>query len=215
MSNVHLHPTVPDEAFNSHACMHASHKHYCQWPYIVINLALRFCFSMQASHLGSRICISRKVLVTADRLGIRHLESSLPRPFPRRKNNVAAYRCQAARPAAGGKSASCSNIFDLLGLPRSSTAGEIRAGYRLRAKELHPDLNKQEDAAEEFHHLQKVYKVRRNCCSLQPYLRTVLLLVLLPCLSERKTQRRRPQQYPSRKSQRSCCLCAWTLRTGR
>eukprot|EP00192_Tetraselmis_astigmatica_P016954 CAMPEP_0117664026 /NCGR_PEP_ID=MMETSP0804-20121206/8965_1 /TAXON_ID=1074897 /ORGANISM="Tetraselmis astigmatica, Strain CCMP880" /LENGTH=123 /DNA_ID=CAMNT_0005471161 /DNA_START=476 /DNA_END=847 /DNA_ORIENTATION=- len=50
------------------------------------------------------------------------------------------------------------NIYDILGLERTATMGEMKKAYRHKARELHPDVNTSENAVEEFVQLQKAYE---------------------------------------------------------
>ena len=65
--------------------------------------------------------------------------------------------------ASGPNGDKCNNLYHLLEMPFSTSAEDLRRAYRRRAKELHPDVNPAQDAAESFHHLQKVYQVRDFC----------------------------------------------------
>ena len=43
--------------------------------------------------------------------------------------------------------------FSLLGLPRGASMAEVRRKFRLKAREVHPDVNDKPDAALEFRRL--------------------------------------------------------------
>ncbi|MFG0256480.1 MAG: DnaJ C-terminal domain-containing protein [Phycisphaerales bacterium JB043] len=49
--------------------------------------------------------------------------------------------------------------YKLLGVSRSASAEEIKSAYRKLARELHPDVNKSEDAQERFSRVQQAYEI--------------------------------------------------------
>ena len=49
--------------------------------------------------------------------------------------------------------------YAILGVSLNTTAAEIKAAYRQRAKELHPDRNRAQDAAAQFRLLNEAYAV--------------------------------------------------------
>ncbi len=51
------------------------------------------------------------------------------------------------------------NHYEVLGVRRKATAAEIRAAYRSRARESHPDVSDAPDAAERFHAVREAYDV--------------------------------------------------------
>ena len=51
------------------------------------------------------------------------------------------------------------DLYDVLGVPRSASAEEIRAAYRRLARRYHPDVSQEPDAAERFAELTRAYEV--------------------------------------------------------
>ena len=51
------------------------------------------------------------------------------------------------------------DYYGVLRVPKTATAAEIKDAYRLRAKELHPDKNRANDATVRFQQLQEAYSV--------------------------------------------------------
>ncbi|GLC58678.1 hypothetical protein PLESTB_001387300 [Pleodorina starrii] len=58
-----------------------------------------------------------------------------------------------------GSGGSDSNYYELLGVDPDCDEEDIRAAFRRRAKELHPDVNKEEGATEAFVQLSRAYEV--------------------------------------------------------
>ncbi|MEY5018924.1 MAG: hypothetical protein RLZ22_12 [Verrucomicrobiota bacterium] len=52
-----------------------------------------------------------------------------------------------------------SDFYEILGVPRSASAAEIKSAYRKRAKEIHPDINSHPNATADFQRLQEAFSV--------------------------------------------------------
>lgn len=53
-------------------------------------------------------------------------------------------------------------LYDILGVTQNSTEKELKQAYRKLAKELHPDINKEDDAQEKFHALKEAFEILTN-----------------------------------------------------
>lgn len=54
------------------------------------------------------------------------------------------------------------NYYDILGVSKDATQSEIKSAFRKKARELHPDVNKEPDAEEKFKELGKAYETLSN-----------------------------------------------------
>jgi curved DNA-binding protein CbpA len=51
------------------------------------------------------------------------------------------------------------DLYEILGVPRGADEETLRNAYRIRARELHPDVSKEPDAEERFRELSHAYDV--------------------------------------------------------
>ena len=51
------------------------------------------------------------------------------------------------------------DYYDILGVPRSASAADLKKAYFKKAKEFHPDVNKSEGAKEKFASINEAYEV--------------------------------------------------------
>ncbi|GIL69241.1 hypothetical protein Vretimale_12634 [Volvox reticuliferus] len=76
--------------------------------------------------------------------------------------------CAAYGRGRGGDS-SDPNYYELLGVEPDCDDEDIRAAFRRRAKELHPDVNKEEGATEAFVQLSRAYEILSDAESRRQY----------------------------------------------
>ncbi len=72
------------------------------------------------------------------------------------------------------------NFYHILGVEVNATAAQIRSAYRLRARQLHPDLNPAPDAAERFAQLQNAHATLSDAQRRREYDVTIVASVSVP-----------------------------------
>src|ERR671935_599039 len=65
--------------------------------------------------------------------------------------------------------ATATDYYGLLGLPRNATEEQIRSAYRKLARQYHPDVNKEDGAAEKFKQITEAYEVLSDAERRQRY----------------------------------------------
>jgi molecular chaperone DnaJ len=61
------------------------------------------------------------------------------------------------------------DYYEVLGVPKTATEEEIRKAYRTLAKKYHPDVSKEENAAEKFKEVQEAYEVLSDPAKREQY----------------------------------------------
>lgn len=61
------------------------------------------------------------------------------------------------------------DFYQTLGISRSASEAEIKAGFRAKARKLHPDVNKASDAKERFQEVSRAYEVLSDVETRQRY----------------------------------------------
>ncbi|HLR41022.1 MAG TPA: DnaJ domain-containing protein, partial [Virgibacillus sp.] len=54
------------------------------------------------------------------------------------------------------------DYYDVLGVGKDASKEEIKKSYRKLARKYHPDVNKEEDAADKFKEAKEAYEVLNN-----------------------------------------------------
>src|SRR5690554_4970462 len=54
------------------------------------------------------------------------------------------------------------DYYEVLGVSKTASQAEIKKGYRAKAKQYHPDINKEEDSEHRFKEVNEAYEVLSN-----------------------------------------------------
>ena len=54
------------------------------------------------------------------------------------------------------------DYYEILGVPRTASADEIRKAYRKLAKKYHPDVSKEKDADVRYREINEAYEVLKD-----------------------------------------------------
>lgn len=68
--------------------------------------------------------------------------------------------------------------YKLLNLTKEATASEVKIAYRIKAKELHPDVNRDFDTTTQFQQLNEAYEVLSDVVQ-KKNMMTILLFIFL------------------------------------
>ncbi len=61
------------------------------------------------------------------------------------------------------------DYYDILGISKSASDADIKKAYRSKAKQYHPDVNKEADAADKFKEVQEAYEVLNDATKRSQY----------------------------------------------
>ncbi|GLI62755.1 hypothetical protein VaNZ11_005496, partial [Volvox africanus] len=155
---------------------HASSRHQQQHFFSIRHNPAGRRFHTLASPASSPLPCSTCTRSRADSaFCVAALPNTCSRPGPRQNfrgsssNRRSPVDCAAYGRGSDGGSPSDPNYYELLGVDPDCDEEDIRAAFRRRAKELHPDVNKEEGATEAFVQLSRAYEVLSDSESRRQY----------------------------------------------
>lgn len=105
-------------------------------------------------------------------------------------------------------------LYQVLGIPATVVDADIKPAYRRMARQWHPDVNKEADAAERFMRIQEAYELLSNPGKRARYDAGLQLEKMTVSKSNQNTLARQMQKILSTYGYRSPLLCGYVMAEG-